>query len=305
MCGTQSPESAPCLPTGTRESVTVEPDRQILRFESPKRPVRTKILETLLVGVGGFVLGGLGPYRRVVRPAERAWSALTKRALRLDLDCEGLHHIDSGQQYVVAPLHEGLVDVALLLGLPLPLRFVVRAELMEWPHLGRVLRRNRHVVVPDQLTTAGLRTLVGDAQRVIEAGDSLVVFPQGSILGIEAKFKKGAFWLADRFALPVLPIVITGTHRVWEHPFSPTLRYGQRVSMRVLEPVPAGDTVSRLDSLERHMKETALNGDLAPARRFEPPRDGWWDGYDFDIDEAFPDLHAAIARRRRLGPKPD
>ena len=63
------------------------------------------------------------------------------------------------------------------------------------------------------------------------------MFPQGSILGIEIDFKAGPFALAHALGWPILPIALTGGHRVWEHPFTPRLRYGQRMSLHILPPI--------------------------------------------------------------------
>ncbi len=124
------------------------------------------------------------------------------------------------------------------------------------------------------------------------------MFPQGSILGIELGFKGGPLRIAKRFDRPILPVVITGTHRVWEHPFSPRLRYGQRVSVSIMRPIPPGEAAERWRDLEREMKAIALGSGMAPARHYLPERDGWWDGYDFDIDPDFAELAAAVASHR-------
>jgi len=42
----------------------------------------------------------------------------------------------------------------------------------------------------------------------------------------------------------------------------------------------------------------ALDPSNAPARRFVPERDGWWDEYRYEIDPDFPELAAQLAERR-------
>ena len=37
---------------------------------------------------------------------------------------------------------------------------------------------------------------------------------------------------------------------------------------------------------------------MAAPRRFVPSRDGYWDGFAFEIDRAFPDLYEDIERHR-------
>lgn len=240
--------------------------------------------------------------RGVLHRMERSWASGVCSLLDIRLEVEGIEHIEPGRPYVVTPLHEGFADAVVLLRLPLDLRFVARRELTDWRVLGRHLRSTGQVMIGPETPRAAWRDLLRSAPAVVESGDSLVVFPQGSILGIETSFQMGAFRLADRLQIPVLPVVITGTHRVWEHPYSPMLRFGERVSMRVLDPLPVGSAIAFAPELEERMKKMALSGDLAPARRFDPDRDGYWDGYAYEIDPQFPDLRRLVGEHRGLVP---
>jgi 1-acyl-sn-glycerol-3-phosphate acyltransferase len=234
-----------------------------------------------------------------IHRAERAWARAAAWALRLHLDIEGLEHVDREDTYVVVALHEGLADVVALFHLPLPMRFLVRDELFSWPTLGRYLRATSQIEVTESRALSSLRRLYAEADAAISAGDSLVVFPQGSVLGIEVGFQEGAFQLARSLKAPVLPVVLAGSHRIWEHPFSPLVRLDQPIFMRVLAPIAPDDiTPLAVRALERRMKEIAIRESTALPRRYEPERDGWWDDYRFDIDPDFEELASRLARRR-------
>ena len=228
---------------------------------------------------------------------ERAWASATSKALGLRVSAVGFDNVDPAEQYLVAPLHESFVDALCVLGLPLDLAFAARDELFEWPTLGPYLRASGQANIPTNHGPAAYRAIRRGAEKAFEAGESFVVFPQGTILGIETAFRPGAFRVAERLGRPVLPIAISGTHRVWEHPFGPTVRTGVRISIDVLEPVAPGDIVARARLLEREMKRRALGSATAP-RHFNPDRDGWWDGYPYDIDPDFPELAERVARHR-------
>ena len=236
--------------------------------------------------------------RAASRAAERWWARLAARLIGLRIAISGLDHIDPDERYVVASLHEGFADGLALLQLPLSLTAVARDELATFPQLGGQLARGRHLLIRPERPISAARTLHRDASAAIEAGDSLLFFPQGSILGIELAFQRGAFNLARRLGRPLLPIVVTGGHRVWEHPFSPTLRTNQSMSVAVLPPVPADEAVPQRAAIERRMKELAL-ASATPPRHFDPDRDGYWDDYRYEIDPAFPDLAQRIASHRR------
>ncbi|MGI8823594.1 MAG: lysophospholipid acyltransferase family protein [Acidimicrobiia bacterium] len=236
---------------------------------------------------------------RIMHGAERAWARATARVLGLELDIEGLDLVDPSETYVIVALHEGLADVVALFHLPLPLRFLVRDEFFSWKTLGRYLRATGQIEVSESRDLASLRQLYAGATAAIGAGESLVVFPQGSVLGVEVGFQEGAFRLARSLGTRVLPVVLAGSHRVWEHPFSPLVRLDQRIFMHVLPAVDAHGLAPRESRhLERRMKEIALEESSVMPRRFDPDRDGWWDGYRFEIDPDFPELASRLARRR-------
>lgn len=261
----------------------------------------------VLLGVGRLVLrlasmlmdsriiGG----RAWCRRAERLWARLAARLLGLRIRVEGTEHIDPGGRYVVISLHEGFADALALYRLPLKLTAVAREELAEFPLLGEHLRLARHIFVHPERPMKAARILFRDARAAIEEGDSVLIFPQGSILGIELAFQPGAFCLAKKLDRPVLPVVVTGGHRVWEHPFSPTLRTNQYMTVRVLPPVPPDEVVKRRGEIEREMRQVAL-ASKTPTRRFDPDRDGYWDGYRYEIDSSFPELCQRVARHREL-----
>lgn len=264
-----------------------------------------------LVGLGFW----LGPPLKLIgalaragrRPAmhtmTRWWARGVARHLQLRLDIQGLEQIIPGETYLVAVLHEGFADAIALLQLPINQRFVARDELFGWRLFGDLLRDTGQVEVCPESGMLSYLQLRRQAPAVLESGESLTIFPQGSILGLEIDFRTGLFALAETLGRPILPVALTGSHRVWEHPYSPRLSYGQRISLRVLPPMyptelrALGVQGARLE-VQRRLKAQALRPEMAPARRYVPVRDGYWDGYAFEIDPAFPELAAEIARHR-------
>ncbi|MEN8233721.1 MAG: lysophospholipid acyltransferase family protein [Actinomycetota bacterium] len=245
-----------------------------------------------------IVTGRLGR-RRLLHRLERIWAGAMLRSLGVRLEVLGLERIDSRRRYVVVPLHESLIDPLVLTRLPLDLSFAARDELFEWRLLGSYLRATAQASVSTNSASSGYRALLRGAQRAHECGESFVIFPQGSILGIEAAFYPGAFQAAQRLDCPVLPIVISGTHRVWEYPYGPTVRRRQLVRLEILDPIPPTDAVARMRSTEREMKRAALATPPRP-RRYRPDRDGWWDGYPYRIDRDFEDLADRVAAHRAM-----
>ena len=185
------------------------------------------------------------------------------------------------------------------------MRFVARAEIFDWPRIGPAIRRMRHITVDPERGAASYRGLLAAAGSALCDGEHVVLFPQGTLLGIETAFQPGAFRLAQRLAAPILPIVLTGSHRIWEHPFSPRLRYGENAAMIVLPPVSVAEVRARepdslREDLQRRMKSIALRPDMPAPRRYVPERDGFWDGYAFAIDPEFPQVCETVRNHRKV-----
>ena len=51
-------------------------------------------------------------------------------------------------------------------------------------------------------------------QKAVAQGCSIVLFPQGSRRNPQARFKSGAFYLAEKLNLPVVPVAIAGTEKM-------------------------------------------------------------------------------------------
>jgi 1-acyl-sn-glycerol-3-phosphate acyltransferase len=262
--------------------------------------IRTILGATVFIVLGEMVLSALARWAgpEMLHKAIGIWTRLTSGFLGLHAEVAGLEHVNPDEAYIVAPLHEGFADPLLLARLPLELRYLVRDELFDWDHLGRFLRMSGQIEIATESNARDLRTLIRGCRDALDGGESLVVFPQGSILGIEVAFTRGAFVLADRLSVPLLPVVITGTHKVWEHPYSPTLRYGQKVSIRVLPPVEVGEALESMTKVEAEMKSVALDNERVPVRHFDPERDGYWDEYTYEIDNRFPEVAALVDSHR-------
>ena len=222
--------------------------------------------------------------------------------LDVRLEVRGLEHIGAGP-YLIAPLHEGIADVLCLVQLPLPMRFVARSEIFGWPAVGPAITRLGHLPINPEHPLGGFRDLWRGADTILGGGESLVVFPQGTLVGLQADFQRGVFEVARRVGAAILPVALSGTHRIWEHPFTPTLRYGQPVALTVLPPIAAlelqeGDMDTIRVRTRRAMKAAALAPPSPAPRFFDPDRDGYWDGFRLEIDPDFSALARKIERHR-------
>ncbi len=235
--------------------------------------------------------------RRKLHEAERAWAAYAAASIDLTVQVHGLDRIERHKRYIVTPLHEGFTDLIALQALPVDMTYAAADELFSWRFLGAYLNASHQTPISRDNGSSAFRSLLKAGLTARHQGESLVVFPQGTILGIEAAFQQGAFRLAERLGMAVLPVVLTGSANVWDYPFSNMLHFGETIRLEVLDAIPPEEAVARSTELEWEMKDRALNATPGP-RRFRPETDGWWDDYRYDIDDRFSDLRLALLEHR-------
>lgn len=150
---------------------------------------------------------------------------------------------------MVAANHESLLDPPLLaLCARQPLRFLAKVELWRWPPgawlmnaLGGIpIRRDRRDLVS-----------VGEAEDLLRAGESVAIFPQGTVRG--GAWTRGAARLALATGVPLVPVRIVGTARALSR-----RRVGfPRIRIVVGEPIvvaPAQPTVAAARELTRELE---------------------------------------------------
>ncbi len=141
---------------------------------------------------------------------------------------------------VVVANHASYIDgVVLKAFLPARFSFVIKKEMTKVPLAGLLLKRIGSEFVDRANRHAGGM----DARRLIkaaDAGQALAFFPEGTFderPGV-GKFHTGAFAIAARVGLPVVPLALRGTRYILPSGrFLP--RFG-RIEIEILPPLPVG-----------------------------------------------------------------
>ncbi|HHC08835.1 MAG TPA: 1-acyl-sn-glycerol-3-phosphate acyltransferase [Actinobacteria bacterium] len=166
------------------------------------------------------------------------WSDRFLRLPPVDYELHGVDRIDPTRRYVFVSNHLSNFDIPLLLrGIPVRIRFLAKAELYRIPLFGRAMDRVGVVKIDRTRATSAHQAINRAAREVLGRGYSLIVFPEGtrSRSGDMLPFKKGAFRIAIDNEVPIVPVVLCGTHDVYP-PGAWTFRPG-RASLTILEPV--------------------------------------------------------------------
>jgi len=169
----------------------------------------------LVFGLSAFVAVllpfGIKTRRHIAHFAARAFFAVA--GLRINVI--DAHLLPAGACVVVANHASYLDGIVLKAALPARFSFVIKKEFSRVPVAGLLLRRIGSEFVDRFNRHAGGM----DARRLLkaaDAGQALAFFPEGTFLpqpGL-GKFHSGAFAIAARVNLPVVPLVIRGTRYI-------------------------------------------------------------------------------------------
>lgn len=139
--------------------------------------------------------------------------------------------------YVVIANHESTADPFLLSWLPWDMRWVAKEELFKPPMVGWAMRWGGDIPLR-RGDGDSVRTMMAECERALAAGISVMMFPEGtrSKDGSLLNFKDGAFSLAIRAKVPVLPVAIAGTRAM--RPKNSKWFGKATAGARILAPVP-------------------------------------------------------------------
>jgi 1-acyl-sn-glycerol-3-phosphate acyltransferase len=145
----------------------------------------------------------------------RTWSWLILKTIFSPATVIGLENIPKGPA-VYAANHQSAMDIPLLyVYLPMQFRIIAKVELFKYPFMGWHLTRSGQIAVDEKNVRANLRSL-NRAVQTVHSGMPLVVFPEGGRTpdGEIKKFMSGAFYVAIKAQVPVVPVAIVGTYEV-------------------------------------------------------------------------------------------
>jgi 1-acyl-sn-glycerol-3-phosphate acyltransferase len=145
----------------------------------------------------------------------RTWSRLILRTLLSPVEVIGFEQPDSSS-CVYAANHVSALDIPMLYGnIPRQFRILAKKELFRYPFLGWHLRRSGQLPIDHQNPGSSVRS-VRRAIDTVKEGMPLVIFPEGgrSRTGQVQPFMTGAFYIAIKARVNIVPLAIVGTYEV-------------------------------------------------------------------------------------------
>jgi 1-acyl-sn-glycerol-3-phosphate acyltransferase len=153
----------------------------------------------------------------------RLWAQLMLKAAGCPLTIVGAENLaadataassgDAKRACVYACNHISALDIPVVFqGLPFQFRIMAKRELFRYPFLGWHLRRSGQIPIERDTTRSALSSL-RQASETVRRGMPVLIFPEGgrSANGQVQPFLGGAFFVAIRAGVPVVPMAIVGS----------------------------------------------------------------------------------------------
>jgi len=204
------------------------------------------------------------------------------KALDLRIDMKGTENVPERGGAVLVSNHIGYLDFVFagLTARPAKrlVRFMAKEAVFRHKVSGPLMRAMKHIPVD---RAAGMDAYK-HALKALRAGEIIGVFPEATISRSFAlkNFKSGAARLAQEAGVPVLPMALWGTQRLWTKGHKRALgRNHFPITMRVGEPMEA-DPTEPSDTLTERVRGRVQEL-LEAAQRAYPVRpkdadDTWW-----------------------------
>lgn len=186
----------------------------------------------------------------------RAYSRMTLKFCGIKLRVACLDGVDFSRSYIYVSNHASQFDIpAVIAGIPDQIRIVYKRELEKIPFFGWGLKFPKVYIGIDRGGGQDALHSLDAAAEKIRTGASVLLFGEGtrSPDGKLQAFKRGAFYLAVKAGVPVVPLTINGSFAilpkkslrlrpgtitlVLDKPIEPPAQDGKETEMKLMEQV--------------------------------------------------------------------
>ena len=218
--------------------------------------------------------------RDIVYPPVVLTAKTAFRALGLRFQLTGTENVPRSGGAVLALNHISYVDFILGGFGALPskrlVRFMAKESLFRHKVSGPLMRAMHHIPVDRGAGAASYK----EAVTYLRSGELVGVFPEATISrSFELKeFKNGAVRMAAEAGVPVIPVILWGTQRLYTKDHPRDLSRGKTIAISVGEPitVTAADDANQATDQLRDTMTAMLDRTIKSYPADEQPPGSWW-----------------------------
>ena len=151
------------------------------------------------------------------------------------LTITGADHVPATGPVILAANHRSQIDpIIVAAAVPRRCTFLAAAELLTMPVLGTLIRLFQAIPVKRGRSD---RRAIAECLARLDRGEALLIFPEGKI-GIDGTLQPahdGLAFIASKARVPIIPIGIAGTCKVW--PLGTRIPRRGQIAVRFGEPI--------------------------------------------------------------------
>ena len=153
---------------------------------------------------------------RTFHTMARLWSSLILWMFGIKVHAKGFDQLDASKHYIYVSNHASAFDIpAVIVGIPDDIRFILKKELTRVPIWGWALKYGHYITIDRGNARDAIQSLNEAAERM-RNGASVILFGEGTRTrdGKLQSLKRGAFSLALKAGIPVVPVTINNTFKI-------------------------------------------------------------------------------------------
>jgi 1-acyl-sn-glycerol-3-phosphate acyltransferase len=167
-------------------------------------------IATLLLSLVALISIPLDRSGKTYHWSAKTWARIILWVYRIRITVRGQERLDPARHYIYVSNHASGFDIPVVLaGINDQIRIVLKKELTRIPIWGWALKWGYYIPIDRSNPKTAVRSLEDAAQRMRE-GASVLLFAEGTrtLDGNLQQFKRGAFSLAVKSEVPVVPLTI-------------------------------------------------------------------------------------------------
>ena len=216
--------------------------------------IRSALLVTLGIAITGFISFWCIIFSIIPNSEDRIhkmanlWAKILLLISNTKVEVIGSENILHGKPQIFMANHQSDFDILIVLGhVPGQFRWIAKKELFNIPIFGAAMKTAGYIEIDRNNHEKAMQSMDEAALRIRE-GKSVMTFPEGtrSRDGEIKAFKQGAFHLAIKSGVPIVPISIIGSGRIMPKR-SVRIKPGQ-IKLVIGEPID----VKSIDIEKRH-----------------------------------------------------
>ncbi len=185
-----------------------------------------------------YIIAPFDPRREASYYFGRAWIWLGAKMFGVRFAVEGAENVPRDGTGIFVANHTSYFDVhAVYSHLTVPVRFLAMKSLLKVPIFGISLYALGHIVIDQKASPEKQHKQIDRMHKLAEDGHFLAIYPGGGRAQNRrlGPWKKGAFVLAIRAQIPIIPVGISGAARV--HGVGDVLPRPGLITIRIGRPI--------------------------------------------------------------------